>query len=221
MSELLSQLYTSMGHYREAMGVHENILRLVVEGDDGDDSTFDTMDSERVKHHVDLLKQCYLRLHGWDKSPAVYEDLVHAILGMEEHRNKPEWQGVQGAEHWDYKKEAASESVGKFFVPQDWEFEDRAKIAKRPGLDMKRATSNCGLNYFMYDGLDGVNERSHQHGNGNGAKKGEAAKTVIFDGDDDGYESAAEEVGEYQSRDGDGVSGKTQMFTRGVDGVCA
>lgn len=217
MSELLSQLYTSMGHYREAMGVHENILRLVVEGDDGDDNTVDTMDSKRVKMHVEWLKQCYLRLHGWDKSPAVYEDLVHAILHMDEHRHKPEWQGVQGVEHWDYKKEAASESVGTFVVPQEWEFEDRAKIAaKRSGLDMKRATSNWGLNYFHHD-LDGKNEGHHR--NGNGVKKGEAAKTPIFDGDEDGFESAAEEVGEYQN--GNGVNGKAKMFKRGADGVSA
>ena len=213
MSELLSQLYTSMGHHREAMGVHENILRLVVEGDDGDDRTVDTMDSKRVKMHVEWLKQCYLRLHGWDKSPAVYEDLVRAILHMEEHGHKPEWQGVQGVEHWDYKKEAASDSVGTFVVPREWEFEDRAKIAaKRPGLDMKRATSNWGLDHFRYDS-DRENEERYR--NGNGAKKGEAAKTAIFDGDEDGFESATEEVGEYKNGDG-----KAKMFTRGADGVC-
>lgn len=209
MSELLSQLYTSMGHYREAMGVHENILRLVVEGDDGDDNTVDTMDSKRVKMHVEWLKQCYLRLHGWDKSPAVYEDLVQAILHMEEHRHKPEWQGVQGVEHWDYKKEAASESVGTFVLPQEWEFEDRAKVAaKRSGLDMKRATSNWGLNYFQHDG---GKEGNHRNGHG--------AKTANFDGDEDGFESAAEEVGEYKN--GDGANGKAKMFTQGADGVRA
>lgn len=215
MSELLSQLYTSMGHHREAMGVHENILRLVVEGDDGDDRTVDTMDSKRVKMHVEWLKQCYLRLHGWDKSPAVYEDLVRAILHMEEHKHQPEWQGVQGVEHWDYKKEAASDSVGTFVVPREWEFEDRAKIAaKRSGLDMKRATSNCGLDYFRYDS-DRENEERYR--NGSGVKKGEAGKTAIFDGDEDGFESAAEEVGEYRNGHGDG---KAKMFTRGADGVC-
>lgn len=66
MSELLSELYTSMGHYREAQGVHESILRLVVEGDDGDDRTIDTMPSQTALKHVNLLKQSFLRLKGWD-----------------------------------------------------------------------------------------------------------------------------------------------------------
>ena len=221
MSELLSQLYTSMGHYREAMGVHESILRLVVDGDDGDDRTVDTMDSESVKMHVEWLKQCYLRLQGWDKSAATYKDLVNAILHMEEYRHKPEWQGVRGPDHWD-KKEPASDSVGRFVAPTEWKFEesDTAKtthdaaqdstISNRPGTAMKRATSNWGLNYFRHV-LNGDHQEDPGYGNG-GAKRPEAGKPLILDGDDDGYESAAEEVGEHQTG---------QMFRRGADGVCA
>ena len=203
MSELLSQLYTSMGHYREAMGVHEHTLRLVVEGDDGDDRTVDTMKSERVKTHVEWLKQCYLRLKGWDKSEATYRDLVHAILNMEAYRHRPEWQGVRGVESWDYKKEQPSDSVGKFAVPDDWEFEDPAAKdadadgrdgSSRRGMGMKRATSLWGLNSFRHVS----NEEHHQlpyFDNGHGGRQSAAKKPVILDGDDDGYESAAEEVG--------------------------
>lgn len=224
MSELLSQLYTSMGHYREATGVHENILRLVVEGDDGDDMTIDTMDSKGVKKHVEWLKQCYLRLKGWDKSDTVYKDLVNAILHMEEYRHRPEWQGVQGADHWD-KKEAASDSIGKFIVPKQWEFEDPktadaqenakdASIYNRKGMGMKRATSNWGMDYSRHI-LNGDHKEQRQ--NGNGTKKFEAPKPLILDGDDDGYESAAEQVGEYQN--GNGVDRNAKTFRRGVDGV--
>ena len=227
MSELLSQLYTSMGHYREAMGVHENILRLVVEGDDGDDRTVDTMDSKRVKTHVDLLKQCYLRLQGWDKSAATYKDLVDSILHMEEYRHKPEWQGVHGTDHWD-KKEPASETVGKFVAPKEWEFED-PKTAnkhgngkepvsnKHPGMGMKRATSNWGMNYFRHV-LNG--DHKEEHRNGNGIKKPEiTAKALNSEGDDDGYESATEQVDGHEN--GAGVSGKSQMSVRSADGVRA
>ena len=226
MSELLSRLYTSMGHYREAMGVHENILTLVVEGDDGDDNTVDTMDSKRVKMHVEWLKQCYLRLQGWDKSPDTYENLVHAILHMEEYRHKPEWNGVRGAEDWD-KNEPASDSIGKFVAPKEWEFEDPktanrqdddAKenvMYKQPGLGMRRATSNCGLNY-----LGNFDHEDHRR-NGNGStKKSEAAKPLNFDGDDDGYESAAEEVGGDRNN-GDGANGKPKTLARSADGVRA
>ena len=216
MSELLSQLYTSMGHYREAMGVHENVLRLVVEGDDGDDNTVDTMDSKRVKTHLEWLKQSYLRLQGWDKSEATYRDLVTAILGMEEHRHGAEWQGVRGIEHWD-KKEPASDSVGKFVVPKEWEFEDPA-VSKRSGMGMKRATSNWGLSSFRH-GWNGDHEEHPRYQNGHGVQMTEAAKPLVLDGDDDGYESAAEEVGEYPH--GNGMNGKSKMFTQAPDAVTA
>lgn len=228
MSELLSQLYTSMGHYREAMGVHENILRLVVEGDDGDERTVDTMDSKRVKMHVEWLKQCYLRLQGWDKSAATYKDLVNAILHMEEYRHKPEWQGVHGTDDWD-KKELASETVGKFVAPKEWEFEDPESANKRgngketllykhPGMGMKRATSNWGMSYSSHVRNGDYKE---DHRNGNGTKRPGAAKPLILDGDDDGYESAAENVGRHQNGGGNGVDEQPAMFVRGADGVCA
>lgn len=233
------------------MGVHENILRLVVEGDDGDDSTVDTMESARVRMHVEWLKQCHLRLQGWDKSAATYRDLVDAILHMEPYAHKPEWQNVRGTEHWDKGKEAASDSVGKFAVPTEWKVDDDVETAankknkqddyaakkengnnntityKRSGLGMKRATSNCGLNHFghvLNGGYDEEKQHHHQQSNGNGAEKAESAKPLIFDGEDDGYESAAEEVGQYANAD-DGVNGngngKAKMFTRGADGVRA
>ncbi len=219
MSELLSQLYTSMGHYREAMGVHESVLRLVVEGDDGDDATVDTMESGRVKMHVEWLKQCYLRLQGWDKSEATYKDLVNAILRMEEYRHRPEWQGVRGIESWD-KREPASDSVGKFVVPTTWEFEDpeaaekrdeggELASAKRSGMGMKRATSNWGLSSHHHVWNGEQEEKNQVYYNSNGR----AAKPVILDGDDDGYESAAEEV------EGANGSGKVRSFAQGRERV--
>ena len=182
------------------MGVHENILRLVVEGDDGDDRTVDTMESGRVRMHVEWLKQSYLRLQGWDKSAATYKNLVNAILDMVEHRHKPEWQGVRGTDHWD-KKETASDSVGQFIVPKEWEFEDRETAGKkdneaketaaykRSGMGMKRATSNWGMHHLL-PFLNGDHGEHHRHGNGVEA---------------DGHGSAATE---------------SKMFVRGADGVC-
>jgi len=55
MSDLLSQIYTAAGHHREAMRLHEEILRLVVEGDDGDDRTLDTMIPKMAKHAISAL----------------------------------------------------------------------------------------------------------------------------------------------------------------------
>jgi len=154
MSDLLSELYTSMGHYREAQGVHENILRLVVEGDDGDDRTVDTMASQTALKHVNLLKQSFLRLKGWDKSVATYRDLVDALRQM--YKAEPGWKDVYGVETWDFNKEKPSETLGNFVAPKDWEFvkpedlDEKGELKgrkglRRSGMNMKRATSNWGI----------------------------------------------------------------------------
>ena len=153
MSNLLSELYTSMGHYREAQGVHENILRLAVEGDDGDDRTVDTLPSQTARKHLDLLKQSFLRLKGWDKSPATYKELVNALIEL--YKGKPEWKDVHAIDNWN-NKEQPSETLGKFVAPKDWEFAKaeelneqgnvkESKGLRRPGMGVKRATSNWGM----------------------------------------------------------------------------
>ena len=58
---------------------------------------------------------------------------------------------------------------------------------KRSGMGTKRATSNWGLNHFRHV-LNGDSEVHHH--DGNRTKAPEAAKPLILDGDDDGYESA-------------------------------
>lgn len=173
MSNLLSQLYTNMGHYREAQGVHENVLRLVTEGDDGDDSTQDTMDSKTALHQVELLKQSYLRLHGWDKSPEIYRDLINDLKQMPEYKSLPEWKNLRPVNEWN-PKEPASETEGKFKTPDTWylvkpeDFDEKGEIrettAKRPGAHVKRVTSNWGMNFVHNllhgsheDGVDGHN----------------------------------------------------------------
>ncbi len=166
MSNLLSQLYTNMGHYREAQGVHENVLRLIVEGDDGDDSTQDTINSKDARHQVELLKQSYLRLRGWDKSPEIYRDLIEDLKRMPEFKDRPEWKDVRPVGEWD-PKEPASETEGKFLPPspKSWflvrpeDFDGKGGIretaaGKRPGAQVKRVTSNWGMS-FGYDRVQG------------------------------------------------------------------
>ncbi|KAL8671644.1 MAG: hypothetical protein Q9168_003850 [Polycauliona sp. 1 TL-2023] len=174
MSDLLSQLYTNMGHTREAQGVHENILRLVTEGDDGDDRTLDTMDSRTARHQVDLLKQSYLRLHGWDKSPEIYTDLIHDLKTMPEYKSQPEWADVKPANEWNIK-EAASETLGKFEAPQTWylvrpehfnekgEIKESQRMNKRPGMSAKRVTSNWGMT-FVNNLIHGGQENGMSNG---------------------------------------------------------
>ncbi|KAL9579829.1 MAG: hypothetical protein Q9203_006540, partial [Teloschistes exilis] len=111
MSDLLSALYTSMGHYREAMDMHENILRLVVEGDDGDDRTRDEVDSRTAIEQVRLLKQSFLRLKGWSKSEDVYTELVAELKDMPAFRKEKTWKTLALPGEWNVK-EAPDEALG-------------------------------------------------------------------------------------------------------------
>ena len=156
MSQLLSDCYTVEGHYREAMGVHEEILRLVVEGDDDDDRTIDTMTPDMARKHLDELKRSYQRYNGWDKSPSVYEDIVQRLIAMKEYKGNPHFSGVQPASKWNVNEKPAKPD--HLSAPTEWEFADRNLIGekgelstpstpttpKRPGT-AHRATSNWGM----------------------------------------------------------------------------
>ena len=123
--ELLSQIYTKEGHYREAMGVHEEVLRLVVEGDDGDDRTLDTMIPETARRHVELLKASFQRLGKWDKSEALYKDLFHTLVNMEEYKTHPSFKDLQPIEKWS-TKEKPHDNFGIFIAPKSWELDINA-----------------------------------------------------------------------------------------------
>lgn len=177
MLNLLSQLYTSQGHYREAQGVHENILRLVVEGDDGDDRTLDTMESKVARQQVELLKQSFLRLKGWDKSKGVYRELIAELTNMPEYKSEAEWKKLPNVDQWS-TKEPPSETLGKYVPPQNWEFPSKQSLSgngevrivpRRPGMGMKRATSNWGMG-LIHRFLNGEHdhEQVSRKGNGNG-----------------------------------------------------
>ena len=175
MSLLLSQLYTSQGHYREAQGVHENVLRLVVEGDDGDDRTLDTMDSKAARQHVEWLKQSFLRLKGWDKSKDVYRELIEELVNIPEYKKDPERIKEANVDQWN-TKEAPSETVGKFVPPQNWEFSSKQRlsgdgevkvVSRRPDMGMKRATSNWGMG-LIHRFLHGEHDDDHEQVNGKG-----------------------------------------------------
>jgi hypothetical protein len=154
MSKLLSEVYTNAGHYREAMGVHENIIRLVVEGDDDDDRTIDTVEAEEAVRQVELLKLSHQRLGGWDKSASVYTDLVERLYKMPEFKGRKEWKELQTPDKWSGKSKDTA--TGFFAPPADWRFakpgaiSDKGRLIKSPGvhrptLGMKRASSNWGF----------------------------------------------------------------------------
>lgn len=213
MNNLLSELYTNMGHTREAQGVHEDILRLVVEGDDGDDRTLDTTDSDTALHQIALLKQSFLRLGGWDKSRDVYDTLITELKKMPEYSSIKEWKSLSPPSEWN-PKETPSKTLGKFVAPTHWQFigareaeeEERSSVASpkqasssprsphhnkhRPGMGVKRATSNWGLG-LVHKFMHG----DHGHANGSASPKSNGVRSVgrkasTVDDGEDGYESA-------------------------------
>ena len=196
-----------MGHHREAQGLYEGILRLVVEGDDGDDRTLDEMPSPAARKHLDLLKQSYLRLQGWDKSAATYKDLVHSLIQM--YHGNSEWKDATGIETWNFNKEKPSDTLGKFVAPKEWEFARAEDLdeqgdaretkghLRRPGMGVKRATSNWGigevrrvLHGFSSEKVTPTTTNGYANGIG---KEKSVSKAAIAEDDDDGYESATEE----------------------------
>ena len=175
MSELLSQCYTDAGHYREAMAVHEEILRLAVEGDDGDDRTHDYMKPQAARKHLDLLKCSYQRLGGWDKSLSVYQDIVAHLINMKEFKSNEHFKNAHTPDKWNVKEDAGS--FGKFAAPEKWEFVNPdhvtakgevrdSPVAKRPGLGTHRASSNWGMGLihrFLHGDHDHENDHTHKH----------------------------------------------------------
>lgn len=200
MSELLYQLYTNMGHHREAQDLQETILRLVVEGDDGDERTQDRMDSKTALHQVNLLKQSFLRLGGWNKDRNVYVDVIKELKEMPEFKDEKPWKQLHLPSDWN-SKESPSDTIGKFVVPKEWEFVRSEDITdsgaiketpSTPGMNMKRATSNWGLG-LSHHSTHGDHSHGGINGNMNGGGRIAEKKAIAMD-DGEGYGSGDEEV---------------------------
>lgn len=162
--ELLAQLYTSTGqsyqakaasdpktaslaqdYFKKALGVHEDILRVVVSDQDEDTDDEDkipaylanSQNGKQIKafdvdsidksaialRHLHLLKLSYQRLGNWPKSYDEYARLNAQIFRT--FGNDPAWKGVQGTEKWDAKpfgSGKAESQEGGFTGISDWSF---------------------------------------------------------------------------------------------------
>ncbi|KAF2130419.1 hypothetical protein P153DRAFT_314293 [Dothidotthia symphoricarpi CBS 119687] len=169
--ELLAQLYTSTGqsyqaktasdpsaqslardYFKKALGVHEDILRVVVREKDDDSDEEDeatayllakegvsvsTSNGQHVKaldadsidrsaialRHLHLLKLAYQRLGAWPKSNDEYIRLNAQVFGA--FGSESSWKGVQGVERWDAKQFGsgkAESQEGVFAGVKDWGF---------------------------------------------------------------------------------------------------
>ncbi|KAL8632383.1 hypothetical protein Q9189_001860 [Teloschistes chrysophthalmus] len=197
MSDLLSALYTSMGHYREAMDVHEGVLRLVVEGDDGDERTRDEVDSETAMKQVELLKQSFLRLKGWSKAEEVYTELVAELKEMPPFHTEKAWKELRLPNEWNVK-EAPEETLGRFVAPADWGFvgkggEEARRVVSGKGGGVKRATSNWGIGALSRVGVgSGTGTGKGRMVNGAGGAGGGGGRKQVHLDEEEGYASAQE-----------------------------
>ncbi|KAG9912827.1 hypothetical protein KCV05_g14011, partial [Aureobasidium melanogenum] len=120
MSNLLSQLYTAANLHGEALNVHEEILQLIVSGDDGDERTVDTVSADTARQQVDLLKAAYQRNGGWVKSADFYKKLVTDLTKM--YSKSAEFKNLQPVKEWQAKPDNTTASTGVFEKPQQWMF---------------------------------------------------------------------------------------------------
>lgn len=149
MSVLLSELYSKVGRYSEAMQVHEEVLRYAVNGDDYNERTVvDDIPAEGAKKHIELLQAAYVRNGGkFDKSPDMYQTLVRQVLALPVY--KAELKDVLPAEKWNANDKIAAD-IGVFHAPDEWEFVDVKDLDVEDldvtGLDLKGKS----------DGVNGV-----------------------------------------------------------------
>ena len=121
LSKLLSSLYTDVGRHRDAMAVHEEILRLALYGDDDGDDDGLRHDEEVaiVREHLEWLKRTYQRLGEWDKSEQMYRTLYAELA-----KTYGGKLGVPPIEKWSPK---GADAVGAYVSPTTWDITVRGE----------------------------------------------------------------------------------------------
>ncbi|RDW91807.1 hypothetical protein BP5796_01201 [Coleophoma crateriformis] len=120
VSDVLVQMYTETHNHREAMRVVEDILRMIVEGDDGEEDTSDVPTAEAVSHRLKMLKYSYQRHGRWDKTNSAYIDLVHKLHLMPQYKHDATIQTYADIQQWKPKTDDKDHLA--FMVPDNWEF---------------------------------------------------------------------------------------------------
>lgn len=164
---LLAEVYGAAGRWREAMGVHEDLIRVAIQEDEDFDEDGEpdyklerAQAVELVVQQLQLLRLAHARLGGWDKSERAYHDLY----AMAAKKFGDEVTGkVSPVEKWAGKADKSLEAqVGAFVMGEPWTIRKYpnepvgssiastqttpTKGLRRPQNQVKRATSNWGLN---------------------------------------------------------------------------
>lgn len=145
MSDLLSQLYTGAKQYGDALNVHEEVVQLIVSGDDGDERTTDVVDASTARKQVDLLKAAYQRNGGWVKSADFYQKLVTNLTKM--FAKAADFKDLQPVKEWQAKLDNTSSHLGLFQKPQQWMFVVRDDITLKGGKHNHTSVSEEGIKH--------------------------------------------------------------------------
>lgn len=130
LSRLLSALYTGDSRHRDAMAVHEEILRseLDNEYEKGDEGVL-SESVETVRENLEWLKRTYQRLGEWDKSEAMYRSLYTDL-----DRRYGAKLNVQPVDKWIPK---GADSVGTYAPPALWSLNERVPQVAIEGQQRK------------------------------------------------------------------------------------
>ena len=117
MHGLLSAFYTSVGNYRRAMLVHEDLLRDTV-SDKGEELP-SAEAAQIAAQQLELLKRAYQRLGGWDKDPQNYVDLYQQLMHVFAPEDSWKKAQTQSVEKWQPK---GADNLGTWTRPETFEF---------------------------------------------------------------------------------------------------
>lgn len=138
MSNLLAQLYTTLGRYHDASAVHERILhQIVTEQREGTiDKAIDkdiTNAPQLALAHWHVLKRCHQRAGGWDnKDPGPIKELHGQLKDKDVYGGEKIWTEESGVDGWNLKggKVSGGEKDG-FTAPSTWGFWEPPKELKK------------------------------------------------------------------------------------------
>lgn len=137
MNNLLSALCVSDKRYADALDVHEEILRALLDlnlggdGDDADDGASEVMDFDEENaaalalQQLDLIRRVYARNAGWPESEDVDMAQLTTDVVAEFGPMAPDAYASFGdgdASKWSRTAPSASDNFGTFVAPQVWEF---------------------------------------------------------------------------------------------------
>ncbi|KAL0256082.1 hypothetical protein SLS55_008474 [Diplodia seriata] len=121
LCNLLSSLYVAADRHADALALHEEILRAVLQDDESEDVLDDAHAAQIAAEQLELVKRVYARQGGWgdevDDLSALVADVVETYA---EHDGR--LATFVPVDKWSTKAPPAHDTFGTFVLPNGWEF---------------------------------------------------------------------------------------------------